>query len=89
MLLETLAVTKPSLEDAPMIRLADLLKVSGIAGSGGGAKALVQEGAVKVNGEVETRRGRKLHAGDRVSVAGQSIVVDDEVLRREPKSPSA
>jgi ribosome-associated protein len=69
-----------------MIRLADLLKVSGLVDSGGQAKALVQGGGVKVNGEVDTRRGRKLHVGDRVSVGGKTLVVDDALLRRDPAS---
>jgi ribosome-associated protein len=79
-------VTKPSPEDAPMIRLADLLKTTGLADSGGQAKTVVQGGGVKVNGEVETRRGRKLHVGDRVSVGGKTLVVDEALLRREPSN---
>jgi ribosome-associated protein len=54
------------------ITLEALLKASGLA-SGGGAKALIAEGGVRVNGEAETRRGRKLRAGDRVQV-GESHV---------------
>ena len=54
------------------ITLEALLKASGLA-SGGAGKALIAEGGVQVNGEVETRRGRKLRAGD-VVVAGQRRV---------------
>ncbi len=57
------------------IRLGQLLKLAGIAGTGGEARELVQEGAVRVNGEVETRRGRQLHAGDVVETAGERVRV--------------
>jgi ribosome-associated protein len=56
------------------IRLGQLLKLAGIADSGAEAKALLAEGAVKVNGEREERRGRQLHPGD-------EVVVGDEALR--------
>jgi ribosome-associated protein len=55
------------------IRLGQLLKVAGIADSGGEAKTLIAEGRVSVNGEVETRRGRQLHAGDVLAAAGQEL----------------
>jgi ribosome-associated protein len=54
------------------ITLEALLKASGLA-FGGAAKALIAEGGVRVNGEVETRRGRKLRAGDEVML-GESRV---------------
>jgi ribosome-associated protein len=57
------------------IRLGQLLKLAGIAGTGGEARELVQEGAVRVNGEVETRRGRQLRAGDVVETAGERVRV--------------
>ena len=47
------------------IRLADLLKFAGATETGGQAKALVQSGAVLVNGEVCTMRGKKLRPGHR------------------------
>ncbi|MBV9125925.1 MAG: RNA-binding S4 domain-containing protein [Planctomycetes bacterium] len=50
------------------ITLAQALKASGLAGSGGQAKHLVREGQVTVNGRVETQPGRKLVAGDRFQV---------------------
>jgi len=65
-----------------VIRLDDVLKLSGIADSGGHAKAMVQGGDVKVNGEVDVRRGRKLRLGDRVEAGGRTIVVDEGMLRR-------
>jgi ribosome-associated protein len=55
------------------IRLGQLLKVAGVVDSGGEAKALIADGQVSVNGEVETRRGRQLHAGDVLAAAGQEL----------------
>ena len=55
------------------ITLDSLLKASGIASSGGAAKVLIAEGGVRVNGVVETRRGRKLRAGDEVVVGEHSL----------------
>jgi ribosome-associated protein len=57
------------------IKLDQFLKLAQIAMTGGQAKAMIQEGLVKVNGEVETRRGRKLRHGDRVEVEGEELVV--------------
>jgi ribosome-associated protein len=51
------------------ITLDALLKASGLASSGGAAKVLIAEGQVRVNGEAELRRGRKLRAGDEVACA--------------------
>lgn len=48
------------------ITLDALLKATGLVGSGGAAKALIAEGRVRVNGQPELRRGRKLRAGDEV-----------------------
>lgn len=62
-------------DERPYIRLDQLLKREGVTGTGGQAKFLIQEGAVRVNDEVETRRGRKLREGDRVEVGGHEIVV--------------
>ena len=58
-----------------MIRLGQLLKLSGLAESGAEARSLVQDGLVQVNGEVETRRGRQLHRGDLVTVDGERVRV--------------
>ena len=51
--------------------LGQALKASNLVGSGGEAKVLIQGGEVSVNGEVETRRGRKLQRGDVVEVGGE------------------
>ena len=50
------------------ITLDALLKASGRVTSGGDAKRVIAEGGVRVNGEVELRRGRKLRAGDEVAL---------------------
>jgi ribosome-associated protein len=55
------------------IRLGQLLKLAALADSGGDAHALVSDGAVTVNGEVETRRGRQLHPGDVIAVAEEAV----------------
>ena len=55
------------------ITLDALLKATGLASSGGAAKVLIAGGDVRVNGDVETRRGRKCRAGDEV-VLGTSWV---------------
>ena len=57
------------------IRLGQLLKLAGLADSGAEARERVQEGAARVNGEVETRRGRRLRRGDVVDVAGDTVRV--------------
>jgi ribosome-associated protein len=58
-----------------IIRLDQFLKWAGIVQTGGEAKVLIQFGEVEVNGETETRRGRKLVEGDRVSFQGQDFTV--------------
>ncbi len=58
-----------------MIRLGQLLKLAGLADSGGAARALVADGAVTVNGAVETRRGRQLHPCDVIAAGGEEIRV--------------
>ena len=58
-----------------MIRLGELLKLAGIAGTGGEAKALLASIAVLVNGEPDSRRGRQLRAGDEVQVGEERLRV--------------
>ena len=55
--------------------LGQALKASNLVGSGGEAKVVVQAGEVWVNGEVETRRGRKLEEGDVVEVGDERLEV--------------
>ena len=57
------------------IRLGQFLKLADLIDSGSEAKPLLADGQVSVNGEVETRRGRQLVAGDVVTLAGQSARV--------------
>ena len=57
------------------IRLGQLLKLAGLAGSGGEAKALLAAGRVTVNEQPEDRRGRQLTAGDVVRVGDQAVRV--------------
>ncbi|MBU6229702.1 MAG: RNA-binding S4 domain-containing protein [Cyanobacteria bacterium REEB459] len=57
------------------IKLDQFLKQQGIVATGGQAKQIIQAGEVRVNGAVETRRGRKLIKGDRVEIEGHDLVV--------------
>ncbi len=57
------------------ITLDQFLKQTGIVGSGGEAKVVIQSGDVRLNGAVETRRGKKLAPGDVVEFAGERLVV--------------
>ena len=58
------------------ITLGQFLKWSGLAGSGGEAKLLVETGAVRLNGSVERQRGHKLAQGDIVEIGGRTRRVD-------------
>ena len=57
------------------IRLCDLLKAAGIAGSGGQGKHLVAEGEVTVDGRPESRKTAKIRAGQTVECRGVKLVV--------------
>ena len=57
------------------IKLGQALKLASLVGSGVEAKFVIEEGSVLVNGEVETRRGKKLRDGDVVSYQGESFTV--------------
>ena len=57
------------------IRLGQVLKATGMVESGAEAKEIIQDGLVSVNGEIETRRGRKLHSGDVVSYDGKELEI--------------
>ncbi|GAA3693618.1 hypothetical protein GCM10023081_33720 [Arthrobacter ginkgonis] len=58
------------------IRLGQLLKLASLAEDGIQAKEFIENGLVKVNGEIETRRGRQVRPGDTVEVNGESVVVE-------------
>ena len=57
------------------IKLDALLKFAALVGTGGEAKYVIAEGLVAVNGEVCTMRGKKLHAGDTVTFAGETVKI--------------
>jgi ribosome-associated protein len=57
------------------IELAQFLKFGGLAETGGAAKQVIGAGLVSLNGVVETRKGKKLAAGDQVTLDGKTIVV--------------
>lgn len=59
------------------IKLGQVLKAAGLVESGAEAKEVIQEGKVLVNGEVESRRGKKLYAGDLVTFNGEEIKIED------------
>lgn len=58
------------------IKLGQALKAAGLVESGVEAKFAVQDGLVKVNGQVETQRGKKLVAGDMVEFDGKTIKIE-------------
>jgi ribosome-associated protein len=57
------------------IRLGQLLKLAGLVEDGGHARAAIEAGEVRVNGEVDRRRGRQVRVGDVVSVDGHTLRV--------------
>ena len=59
----------------PGTTLGRALKASGLVGTGGEAKVLIQAGEVSVNGEVETRRGRRLEEGDVVELGDERLEI--------------
>ena len=63
------------------IELNTFLKISGVEGTGGIIKNIIRSGSVTVNGQVETRKRRKLHAGDVVEYLGKEHIVKEEMIR--------
>ena len=59
------------------IKLGQALKAAGVVESGADAKDVIVQGMVKVNGEVEVQRGKKLYAGDEVLFEGQTIRIEE------------
>ena len=55
------------------VALYKILKFEGLVTTGGEAKLLIGDGQVKVNGEVETRKSRKIVNGDTIEFAGESL----------------
>jgi ribosome-associated protein len=62
--------------DTEFIKLDSFLKAENAVCSGGEAKIIISEGMVRVNGEVELRRGRKLRPGDQVELGGTTFLVE-------------
>ena len=60
------------------IKLGQVLKLSGLADSGVDAKIMIQDGLVKVNGETEYQRGKKIRSGDIVEYDNNSIRIENE-----------
>lgn len=60
------------------IKLGQALKATGLCESGVDAKDVISDGLVKVNGETETRRGRKLYDGDIVEFDGEKVVIKNK-----------
>ena len=58
------------------IKLGQALKATGLAQSGVDAKFAVQDGLVKVNGQLETRRGKKLVVGDVIEFNGKTVKIE-------------
>ena len=58
------------------IKLGQALKAAGLVENGVDAKFVIQDGLVKVNGQIETQRGKKLAAGDMVEFDGQQIKIE-------------
>ena len=63
-------------ETDEFIKLGQALKAAGLVESGVEAKEVIQDGMVTVNGEIDTRRGRKLYPGDIASFEGQEIKIE-------------
>lgn len=62
-------------QEDEFIKLGQVLKATGFVDSGVVAKEVIQNGEVKVNGEVDTRRGRKLYDGDLVEFENQTVKI--------------
>lgn len=58
------------------IKLGQALKAVGLVESGVDAKFVIQDGLVKVNGQIETQRGKKLYDGDKVEFDGETILIE-------------
>ena len=58
------------------MKLDQFLKWQNLVSSGGEAKSFIKSGSVKVNGEIETRRGRKLNAGDKVMFLKNELIFE-------------
>ena len=64
--------------ESEFVELYKILKFEGLTESGGMAKQLIAEGQVSVNGQIETRKRKKIYAGDKIEFSGQSIAVESK-----------
>ncbi len=69
--------------ESEFVELYKILKFEGISDSGGAAKQVIADGLVSVNGEVETRKRKKISAGDQIDVEGQTIDVVDKAKEKD------
>lgn len=58
------------------IKLCQAMKLAGMVDTGADAKFVIQDGQVKVNGAVETQRGKKLHPGDKIEFEGKTVIIE-------------
>lgn len=65
-------------ETDEFIKLGQALKKAGLVESGVDAKFVIQDGLVKVNGETELQRGKKIHDGDLISYNGETVKVSND-----------
>jgi len=71
--------------ESEFVELYKILKFEGLAESGGNAKQAIQEGLVSVNGEVETRKRKKIRAGDQIDFIDHHIEVVDKGDEQDPE----
>jgi len=64
--------------ESEFVELYKILKFEGLTESGGMAKQVIADGQVSVNGEIETRKRKKIIAGDEINFSGQSIAVKNK-----------
>lgn len=64
--------------ESEFVELYKILKFEGLTDSGGMAKQMIADGQVSVNGEIETRKRKKIIAGDKIVFSGQSIEVKNK-----------
>ncbi len=69
--------------NSEFIKLGQALKLAGLVDNGGLAKAVINDGLVSVDGEVDTRRGRKLFGGEVVEFEGRQVKVINNVHRND------
>jgi len=67
------------------VELFKLIKFEGLANSGGEAKKIIEEGLVSVNGEIETRKRKKIVAGDIISIGDENFTVLTTKSTSKPK----